>query len=444
LKGIMQLSENKLIFRSISGSLVLKALSMIISLACTRQYIIFFGNDSVLGVWYAIVSILNWILYFDMGIGNGMRNHIVDSLEKRQYDKVRAYVSNGYIGTVVLSLFIVLGGLIIIRMVDWNQALNISAMTVSAEDLTYMVQISIIGVGVQFALKPVLSVYRAQRKTYVAGYTALATNLMIYIYLHFRTPGSAVLALREFACVYALAINIPLIVVTFIAFTYSFREARPSPRLYEKKLMKSITSLGLGFFVIQIAQLIISSTDSWIITSLYTPDDVVAYQVYYRFFSIALTVYALFSQTVWSSVTKYIAEKNGERIKGLNRMLYMFAIIGGCCCLILALFFKALVAQWMGDVYTNVSVSTAILFALWMTMQMFVNASTALANGASKLKCQAIFVPVAGVLKIILVMILSNIGMDWNAVLVSSAICLIPLLIAQSIDNMKTIQQLKK
>ena len=64
---------------------------------------------------------------------------------------------------------------------------------------------------------------------------------------------------------------------------------------------------------------------------------------------------------------------------------------------------------------------------------MIINASTAVANGLGKLKCQSIFVPVSGLLKVVITVVLSKLGFDWNAVLIANATSLIPLLVAQHI-----------
>ncbi len=433
IKRLLNDSEYRLVMGNILFSIFLKGGSMLLSLINTRLYILYFNNDLILGGWYAIVSILNWILYFDLGIGNGLRNEIVAPLEKKDYKTAKTYISTGYTVIGLISIGIIVVGSLLAGLLNWNHILNLPVTEVQNSVLIFMVITSIIGVGFQFFLKTIISIYHALRKTAVSGITALMTNLILFLYLRFSRPESPQIALISFAIVYAVATALPFLVVSVWAFTVKLKQVRPSIRHFDKTATKKITTLGMAFFVIQLGLLILSTADSWLITYFFQPEDVVSYQVYYRFFSIALTVYTLFSQTSWSSVTKYAAEKNTKRINTLYHFLILIACLGGLACLILAMNFKWIVSVWMGDAYTNISLVPALLFALWMTAQMIINASTAVANGLGKLKCQSIFVPLAGALKILGTIVLSRLGFNWTAVLLANIIGLIPFTVAQHI-----------
>ena len=71
--------------KNIIGSFGLKFFGMLTSLLTLPAYLNYFQDKSILGSWFAILSILNWVLTFDLGVGNGMRNYIVKSLEKNDF-----------------------------------------------------------------------------------------------------------------------------------------------------------------------------------------------------------------------------------------------------------------------------------------------------------------------------------------------------------------------
>lgn len=434
--------ETKLIGSNIFGSVILKGFSLIISLAITKQYILYFDNNIILGGWYAIVSILNWMLYFDFGIGNGMRNAIVQPLENKEYEIAKKHISTGYIVTFFISFFIMLVVGTISIFLDWNTILNLPKTEIDNNTLIIMVLISVFGICLQFFLRTIISIYNAMRKTVVSGFMALFTNAIMYTYLSSGPCNNPVEAIMRIAVVQVIATCLPLLVVTLWAFCFPLKAVRPSIKMFDKESSKSITSLGIQFFIIQIALLLISSTDSWLISHYYAPENVVEYQTYYRFFSIALTVYALFSQTAWSSVTKYYNEKKIKSIKRINWFLQSIATIGSLACFVVALLFKHIVNIWLSDASTPVALIPALLFATWMTLEMFMNATTGVANGIGKLKCQAIFIPLGGIIKILGVVVLSHFETNWYVVLWCNIICLIPLLIAQNIANHENIKKL--
>lgn len=434
--------ETKLIGSNILGSVILKGVSLIISLALTKQYILYFGNNIILGGWYAIVSILNWMLYFDFGIGNGMRNAIVQPMENKEYKIAQKHISTGYVVTFFISLSIMLVAGTISIFLDWNAILNLPKTEIDNKTLVFMVLVSIFGICLQFFLRTIISIYNAMRKTAVSGFMALLTNAIMYVYLFLAPRSNPAEAIMRIAVVHVIATCLPLIVVTFWAFCFPLKVVRPSIKLYDRESSKSITSLGIQFFIIQIALLLISSTDSWLISHYYAPENVVDYQTYYRFFSIALTVYALFSQTAWSSVTKYYNEKKIKSIKKINLFLQSIAAIGSLACFAVALLFKYIVNIWLSDASTPVRLIPALLFATWMSLEMFMNATTGVANGIGKLKCQAIFIPLGGIIKVLGVAVLSHFETNWYAVLWCNIVCLIPLLIAQNIANHENIKKL--
>jgi len=436
--------EQRFIYTNIALSIFFKFISMCLSIYNTKLYIIYFDNNVVLGSWYALVTILNWIINFDLGIGNGLRNGIVIPFERKEHHTVKKYISSGYVIVGCISALIFVFGSIIANIIDWNHILNVPTSDVDNKTLIFVVVISLFGVCMHFFLKVITSITNALRKTFVSGITALTTNLIIFGYLYFTNISNAKGTLLDFSVVYAIASSLPLLVVTGVVFLTVLKKDRPSIRLFDKSIAKKIATLGMAFFIIQIALMLVSSTDSWLISFFYSPIYTVDYQLYYRFFSIALTVYAMFSQTVWSSVTKYKGERNVGEISKLYLMLNVVAVLGGIVCFVVAIFFQQITDVFMQSTYHTVEFGISLLFVLYFFIQMVVNASTAIANGLGKLKCQMIFVPVAAILKILLVLLFSAVDFPWYSTIISNILCLLPLCVSQYVAIRKELKIIRE
>ena len=128
-------------------------------------YIKFFNNDEVLGLWYTILSLLNWILNFDLGIGNGLRNHLSDSLSLDNKEDVKRYLSSAYFSIGMIAVIASLLCPIIIKFINLNSLLNINEAIVSSKSLYIATIIVFIGVMLQFWLKLINSVLYALQKT---------------------------------------------------------------------------------------------------------------------------------------------------------------------------------------------------------------------------------------------------------------------------------------
>ena len=55
------ITNNKKLFENIIGAFVVKGGSLIVSVVLLPLYLRFFGDQTVLGIWYTILSILIWV-----------------------------------------------------------------------------------------------------------------------------------------------------------------------------------------------------------------------------------------------------------------------------------------------------------------------------------------------------------------------------------------------
>ena len=96
-------NTSEFIFNMVNTYLV-KGASLIIGFFTTPAYMEYFSDKRVLGVWFTIISVLTWILYFDFGIGNGLRNRVTETLIAKETIKTRIYISSAYIFIIAVAL----------------------------------------------------------------------------------------------------------------------------------------------------------------------------------------------------------------------------------------------------------------------------------------------------------------------------------------------------
>lgn len=81
--------NSKRLFNNIVGAFVIKGIGLLINFFTIPMYMKYFSSAGILGVWYTILSILSWILTFDLGIGNGLRNHLVGPLVRKDKKQIK-------------------------------------------------------------------------------------------------------------------------------------------------------------------------------------------------------------------------------------------------------------------------------------------------------------------------------------------------------------------
>ena len=98
--------DDKNIIINVAGAFFIKGLSLIISLLLTPAYIKFFNDEVALGLWFTVNSVLAWILNFDLGIGNGLRNHLTRTYTEGNLEESKKYLSSAYISVGFVCLVV--------------------------------------------------------------------------------------------------------------------------------------------------------------------------------------------------------------------------------------------------------------------------------------------------------------------------------------------------
>ncbi len=423
--------ENKVLTGNIIGVIFLKGISLFLSFIMTPMYLAYFDDYNVLGVWYTIQSILMWILTFDLGLGNGIRNRLAKDMTIRDYQDARKTVSSGYIVLGITTIIIVILLVLTVPFVQWNSILNTN---IESDILKMGLIITLIGIVMQFFFKVVSSILMALRKNILANLLPICTNFLILIYLVLANEGSDEEKFIKLAFVYSVATITPLLVATIYVFSGKLKNISPSIYYWDKNIAFSVLKIGGGFFVVQLGLLIVNSTNQALINYLYDGEAVVNYTLYYSLYSMAPMIFTLFTQPIWSEITIKYAQEDIKWINNIRKLMLLIAgVIGiGCMCVtgLLPFIFKI----WLGSNHEIiVNYSIGIIFAIWGVVEVFIHASTCIANGMTKLKCQTIFTVAAAAIKIPLSLIISFIFNEWISVLIAHILSILPLLIAQNL-----------
>ena len=65
-------------------------------------------NPTKYGVWLILSSLIAWVNFFDIGLGNGLRNKLAEALASQEFVRARTYVSTTYaILTIIISLLLI-------------------------------------------------------------------------------------------------------------------------------------------------------------------------------------------------------------------------------------------------------------------------------------------------------------------------------------------------
>lgn len=417
--------QDKIVYKNVIIAFIVKGFALFVTLFTMPSYISFFNNNEVLGFWFTILSLVNWILNFDLGIGNGLRNHLSYSLSLKDDDSAKRYISSAYfsIGVIVVILGILLVSLLI--FLNLNSIFKISTDVISNKTLLISLIIVIVGILGQFWLKLINSILYALQKSSINNFLVLCTNISILIAINVIPSGSNNRNIIVMSIVHTIAVLLPLLIASICVFSTKLRHAIPKLKYVSKEYIKKVLTLGGIFFFVQVAYMIIMSTNEYLLTLTTGNSFVVEYQAYYKIFSISSTVFALALTPVWSIITKAKAEKNKSWV---IKTYKKFMLLAGLFCLfelILVIIMRPLMSIWLGkNLNFELSTITGIIFAIYGCLMVTNTTLSTFANGLSELKVQAICFGIGAIAKVPLSIFLTNVIHHWTGVIIANVICM--------------------
>ncbi|MHB1010281.1 MAG: polysaccharide biosynthesis protein, partial [Propionibacteriaceae bacterium] len=387
--------------------------------------------QQILGVWFTLLTVLGWVLNFDLGLGNGLRNRLVVSLAEGDLRKVKKYVSSAYVIVSGLVGVFAASSLVGLKYVDWNRLLNIPAGALDALTLESAVLITSVGFLLQFILRLISSILYALQMAAVTNLLSLITNVIILVVVSTVNLGSAQRNLIMLAFSYAVAVNVPLLGASVIVFATSLRGCAPTLRDFEWRCALDVIGLGGSFFAVQVSYMLIANTDPFLISWLSGPEHVVTYQIYSLPFNLVSSLFALALTPIWSAVTHAAARDDLTWIRRLYshlRRLAIVTILGLFAC---AFFLQYFVMVWLGAAGGSVEITFALAFAASASAVVWTGAISSIVNGLGRLRFQFGLFVVGLLVKIPMAFILVGYSGSWIWVVVSDVFALVPYCVIQ-------------
>lgn len=375
--------RSKKAVKNIIVSIFTKGISIITSfliVPLTIRYV----NPTQYGVWLTISSVIAWITYFNLGLGNGFRNKYAEAKANNDIECQQEYVSTTYFSTFVLVMILFVISSILNSFIQWSSFLKL--------DYAYNDELKIVFTIVSFFFCFNMSVntfsyllLADQRPGLlsVIQVTGQVVSLIVIYVLTKITSGS----LTNLASYYSGIPAIVMLLASLVYFRTDYFKVRPRLKCVRPKLVKNILTLGLQFFFINICLILIFQVINIIITRELGPDTVTEYNIAYKYFHILYMVMVIIITPFWSAFTDAYAQKDyswmKKTLKSLEYIWFFSVLIGVVMLLISAWFYKF----WLKD---EVSVSYALSASLliYMLMQTLGAIYMHLINGIGTIRLQ--------------------------------------------------------
>lgn len=376
-------------------------------------------STKIYGVWIALYTTITWLCFFDLGLGNGMRNYFAINKAKGDTIKNKELVSTCYIIIVAISLLLIIIGLPVVNSIDTNAFFNTE---IDIPNLKLVLFLLIGTTSLQLVTKLINSILLADQRPALSSIiecVGVFFSLVLLLILKNQLTGN----LFFIACIVTLPTLLVSIVISIYAFNTKYKYLKPSLKYYDKKVSIKLLNLGLRFFLIQISALIILQGNNIIILKFIGPEEVSAFSLVYKYFNLTVTVFTMILTPYWSFFTDAYAKDNYKQLKkGFKHLFIAWAglsLLGILMWILLPLSFKIWLNQdfpippylplslLLFTMYSNLG-SIFIYFLNGTSRYLTFQVCIVLINAILLYPISTLLIPVLGVLGVVYTMFIAN------------------------------------
>ncbi|MCE5345220.1 MAG: oligosaccharide flippase family protein [Bacteroidales bacterium] len=384
--------------KNILASFIIRILSILISLIIvplTINYV----NPVQYGIWITLTSIIGWLGYFDIGLGNGLRNRFAEAVALGDHKMAKVYVSTTYA---------VLGGILFIlallftlfnRFLNWPKILN--APDSMRAELGHLALIIIVLFCSQLLLQLLVTVLTANQQPAKASAFNLAGSFvsLAAIFILTKTTTGNLIYL-------GIAISLAPVVILFLSsiwfYTHQYQAYSPSISYVDFRYIRRLLGLGIKFFILQIATLILYQTSNLIIAHLSGSESVTLYNIAFKYFNIVPMFMLIIMMPLWSAFTDAWTRKEVPWITNTMKKLNYIWIALSILVVVMMIFSSPVYKLWVGsDLHVPFSISIALAVSIIVNIGAYIY--SIFLNGVGIIKIQLllsvfgtiIFIPLA-------------------------------------------------
>lgn len=375
-------------------SVLMRGVSIVVSLLIlplTINYV----NPTRYGIWLTLSSIVGWVGFLDLGLGNGFRNRFAESLAKDDTRLARQYVSTTYFALSAITVASLLVVNVANLYIDWPAVLNVDSSY--KEELTKVFAIVTSFFCLNFTARLVSTMFTADQKPSLSAVLNGVSDILSLIVVFILTRVSEG-SLTNLALYYSGVPCLVMILATLIAFSNKpYKQYAPSWSTVKVSLLKNIFDLGIAFFVIHLCMIAIFQIINIVISRELGPDSVTQYNVAYKYFNILNLLITIILAPLWSASTEAYVQKDFLWLRSIVKKLELLSLaLSGMGLVMLA------ISSFVYDIWIGDKVSIPFTLSLCMLIYSISNIISSvymnIINGIGCVRLQTIVYVIFGLL----------------------------------------------
>jgi len=375
-----------------------KGINILVNVVTVPITVRYLGAESY-GLWITISSAVTMFLVLDIGISSTLTNLISEAYAKDDRNRAAEYFATAFWAILSLSVCLGIVGWLVWPQVNWAFIFHVQSAGLAHETAR--------------AMAAALSVFLVALPMGLAA-KVLAGYQELYVSNLFATGGSvlsllAVLTVVHFhgslpwlvACYAGSAVVANAACMFWVCFFHK-PWMKPWPQQVRRHLIGHIFHSGMQFFAIQVAGLIVFSSDNLIISHFLSPARVTPYSVTWRLVNYIAMVQTFLFPALWPAYSEAYASGQLAWIRSTYKHVrHVTAIVLAVGCGVMLLAGRGIIRIWAGQAAVPTQ-NLMFLMCVWIVIFAFCTNQSCLMGATSRVGKQAISSSFAAIANLIL------------------------------------------
>ena len=428
-------SRLRRVLHGVASALLHRGVALLISLISLPLTTRYLGPERY-GIWVTVSTSVSVLAALDLGSANSLTNRVShayaagDDRVAQTYYATALWMSTGIAATLGLAAWLLWPHLHLDRLVHTS-----TPGLAHEASVCYAIAFGFFLLG--FPLNLSHRVLGGFQKTQMVNYFQILSNVLglaaiiAGIRLH---AGLTVLLL-----LYSGSLLLGNLVLNAWLNLVWKRSVFPWPSAFRSGLGRELLTSGSGFFILQIAGLIVFNSDNLVIAHYVGAAEVMPYSITWRLATYATILTGALTPSLWPAYSEAYAKGNYDWVRKTfwltmrSTMLISFAFLGG-----LAVFGRPVIHWYIGP---RAVPGWPLLLAIcsWMLVSAFMEVEACLLAAIDRIKLQGILSVVAAVINLALSIYLAKRIGPIGVVLGTAVSYAVALVVPQSMEVYKAL-----
>ena len=325
-----------------------------------------------------------WLVFFDVGFNLGLKNKLAEAVSLQDWSRGKALVSTTYFMMILIFVPLCLVFELVIPHINWAEFLNVNP--VYNDDITKTLYVLAACICLQMIVNVLTSVISAYQKVAFSSAFPVIGNFLsliaIFLMTKFCPPSLFALALT----LSSMPVLV-LIVASIILFHKKFRAVSPDIKTIDMVYIKDLFGLGAKFFLIQIQVVVLYQCTNILISNVAGPNEVTAYNIAYKYLSVAMMVYTIILSPLWPAFTDAYTQKDYTWMRNIYRKMSKVYVVSACVLVLMIVCSPLAYHLWIGAKAT-IPFTMTLFVGIYMMVHTWDSLQMMLINGIGAIKLQ--------------------------------------------------------